>query len=443
MRLVVIILAFAAAPVAAAILWMRAQPEPLPVNSLQPRGIVWADRVFTDPAEFRRWLRARGERYKVWAHHHPLQAATLERRRLPSTLRAREPRVASGGEPRGLDNGILALIAGIAGLGVLTLHLRRQVRFGRPRVRLSAVAVDVAPLANGVRRNLDRLSRVPNVIRAGRMRTRAARPHLEPPRPFAHSRGNGSTPRPVQSRPVIGVSRAAEPRVVSDAVVERVVPTVEPATALADLTLVEEPPDVEEPRQVEELREAEEPRRPAASQNGTHVEVEPEVSPVEPTRQNGSRADVELEVPPVEPPRPAASRNGSHVEVEPEVSLVEPAPQNGSHLDVQKEVPPVEPPKPRNTDALRKDGWERCAVSCWRGYVTAQFYAHPAGEAEAIATSSPFEWRAWQQAPKNAQAAQEALDELRELLEVAGWETAGRGDAWYELRFQREPPIGW
>jgi hypothetical protein len=29
------------------------------------------------------------------------------------------------------------------------------------------------------------------------------------------------------------------------------------------------------------------------------------------------------------------------------------------------------------------------------------------------------------------------------LLEIAGWEAVGRGDAWYELRFQREPPAAW
>lgn len=215
-------------------------------------------------------------------------------------------------------------------------------------------------------------------------------------------------PRPVESRPVVRVPRAAEPRVVSDAVVERVVPTVEPATALAALPLVEEPPEVEaqpqveeplqveEPPEVEEPRQVEEPHGPAASQNGSHADIQQEVSPVVPT------------VPAVTPVH---------------------------------EI--VAPPKPRKADPRPKEGWERCTVSCWRGYVTAQFYAHLAGEAEAIATSSPFEWRAWQQAPKDAQAAQAALDELQGLLEVAGWEAAGRGDAWYELRFQREPPISW
>jgi hypothetical protein len=423
MRLVVIILAFAAALVAAAILWMRAQPEPLPVNSLQPRGIVWADRVFTDPAELRRWLRARGERYKVWAKHHPLQAATLEHRRLRSMPKAApDPRAASGGEPRGLDGGILALIAGIAGLGVLTFHLRRQVRVGRPRVRLPAVAVDVAPLANGVRRNLDRLGRVPEVIRAGRARTRAARPHVALPRP-SRPGGNGSMPRPVESRPVVRVSRAAEPRVVSDAVVERVVPTVEPATALAALPLV-----VEEPPQVEELPQLEEPEplrveAPPQVEEPRHVEEPPQVE--EPREVEQPRAT-------------AASQNGNHVHVQQEVPLEPVALPDTTRVD---EI--VAPPKPRKVDALPKEGWERCAVSCWRGYVTAQFYVHVAGEAEAIATSSQFEWRAWQQAPKDAQAARAALDELQEMLEVAGWEAAGRGDAWYELRFQREPPISW
>jgi hypothetical protein len=379
MRVLVIILAVAAAPVAAAILWMRAQPEPLPATSLQPHGIVWADRVFTQPAELRRWLRARGERYKVWAKHHPLQAATLEHRRLPSArTAAREPRAASGGGPSGIDGGILALILGVAGVSVLTFQLRRRVRVGLPNVRLPAVAVDVAPLANGVRRNVGRLGRVPDVIRAARVRTGASRQHLDLPRPYAHSRGNGSMPRPVEHRPVIRVSRPEEP-------------PVDRATALVDLPLVEEPRRAEEPRPVEE------PRGPAAPQNGSGVDVRQEVSPVEPAAPAGTTRVDEI----------------------------------------------VEPPKLSNRDPLPKEGWERCAVACWRGYVNAQFYAHLSGEEAAIAISSPFEWWAWQQGPRNVQAAEAALDELHGLLEVAGWEAVGRGDAWYELRFQREPRISW
>lgn len=407
MRVLVIILAVAAAPVAAAILWTRAQPDPVPATSLQPRGIVWADRVFTQPAELRRWLRARGERYKVWAKHHPLQAATLEHRRLPPTRTAApEPRADSGGGSSKNYGAVFGVIIGVGALVVLTLQFGRRVRVARPRVRLPALAVDVSPLANGVRRNLGRLGQAPEAIRAGRARARASRRELALPSP-AGPRGNGSKPRPVKSRPVIRVSRAEEPLVVSEAVLEPELPPVEQATALAGLPLVEELPEVEEQPQIEELPQIEEP--------------EPEPPGVEEPRaleapQNGNHAAVRPELPPVEAPPPA------------DTSRVE-------------EI--LEPPKRSKRSVLPKEGWDRCAVSCWRGYVNAHFYAHPAGETDAIATSPTFEWWAWQQAPKDAEAAKAALDELQRLLEAEGWEALGRGHAWYELRFQREPIVEW
>jgi hypothetical protein len=410
MRVLVIILAVAAAPVAAAILWTRAQPDPVPATSLQPRGIVWADRVFTQPAELRRWLRARGERYKVWAKHHPVQAATLEHRQLPPTRTAApEPRADSGSGSRKNYGGIFGLIIGFGALVVLTLQFGRRVRVARPRVRLPALAVDVSPLANGVRRNLGRLGQAPEAIRAGRNRARATRREPALPSPV-RSHGNGSKPRPVEVRSVARVSHAVEPSVVSQAVLEPELPPIEQATTVAGLPLVEELPEIEEPR-VEELPQIE------------------ELPPIE-----------EPEPPEVEEPRSQKpSQNGKHVAVRPELPPVEaPPPEDTSRV---KEI--LEPPKRSKRSVLPKEGWDRCAVSCWRGYVNAHFYAHPAGETDAIATSPAFEWWAWQQAPKDAQAAQAALDELQRLLEAEGWEALGRGHLWYELRFQREPIAEW
>jgi hypothetical protein len=409
MRVLVIILAVAAAPVAAAILWTRAQPDPVPATSLQPRGIVWADRVFTQPAELRRWLRARGERYKVWAKHHPVQAATLEHRQLPRTRTAApEPRADSGSGSRKNYGDIFGLIFGFGALVVLTFQFGRRVRVARPRVRLPALAVDVAPLAEGVRRNLGRLGQAPEAIRAGRTRAREGRRELALPSPV-RSRGNGSKPRPVEPRPVIRVSRAEEPQIVGEAVLEPELPPVEQATAQAGPPLVEELTAIEEP-QVEE---------PPRSDELPQIEAEP---------------------PEVEEPRGREpSKNGNHVAVRPELPPREAPPL----ADTSRVEEILEAPKRSKRSVLPKEGWDRCAVSCWRGYVNAHFYAHPAGETDAIATSPAFEWRAWQQAPKDKQAAQAALDELQRLLEAEGWESLGRGHAWYELRFQREPIAEW
>jgi hypothetical protein len=299
MRVLVIILAVAAAPVAAAILWTRAQPDPVPATSLQPRGIVWADRVFTQPAELRRWLRARGERYKVWAKHHPVQAATLEHRQLPRTRTAApEPRADSGSGSRKNYGDIFGLIFGFGALVVLTFQFGRRVRVARPRVRLPALAVDVAPLAEGVRRNLGRLGQAPEAIRAGRTRAREDRRELALPSPV-RSRGNGSKPRPVEPRPVIRVSRAEEPQIVGEAVLEPELPPVEQATALAGPPLVEEltaieEPQVEEPPRSDELPQieaeppkVEEPRGREPSKNGNHVAVRPELPPVEACASEG------------------------------------------------------------------------------------------------------------------------------------------------------------
>jgi hypothetical protein len=51
-------------------------------------SIVWADRVFENPAALRRWLRGRGQSYEAWSTHHPRQAAIIEHRPVPAQAAA-------------------------------------------------------------------------------------------------------------------------------------------------------------------------------------------------------------------------------------------------------------------------------------------------------------------------------------------------------------------
>jgi hypothetical protein len=87
--------------------------------------------------------------------------------------------------------------------------------------------------------------------------------------------------------------------------------------------------------------------------------------------------------------------------------------------------------------------WELCTTACWRGYVTARFYAHLAGDDVSLAQSEAVDWRAWEDDPRNAPAAEAALTALRARLERDGWEPIGRGRAWYEVRYRRRPRPEW
>ena len=50
--------------------------KPPPVRT-KPQSLVWADRVFTEPGPFSRWLRSRDRSYAVWARKHQKAALVL------------------------------------------------------------------------------------------------------------------------------------------------------------------------------------------------------------------------------------------------------------------------------------------------------------------------------------------------------------------------------
>jgi hypothetical protein len=50
--------------------------SPPPVKA-KPQALVWADRVFTEPAPFARWLRSRDRSYDAWARRHQKAALRL------------------------------------------------------------------------------------------------------------------------------------------------------------------------------------------------------------------------------------------------------------------------------------------------------------------------------------------------------------------------------
>jgi hypothetical protein len=335
MRSLLAILAIMLTPAAAVLFWARSHSEPpVPSTTFQPRSVVWADRVFTRPTELRRWLRARGERYDVWAHAHPSQAARLEHRRPPRAAAAKPAKPAASprtkarapAEPNGGGSGhagslvtaaeILAALLAVTATVGLALRARRRVRL--PRIRPPTINVDFRPLADGL----------------GNVTARLAQVRLP-------------------EAPSLGRSRA------------------EPS-----------PARVEEPA------------------------------------RNGHRNGV--------PPAPV---------VEAETLVAE----------IPNLAPAVVSPPPALLETLPvADGtWELCTTACWRGYVTARFYAHPAGNDTSLAESEPLDWRAWDAEPRNPPAAEAALDALRARLERDGWEAIGRGRAWYEVRYRRQARPEW
>jgi hypothetical protein len=55
-------------------------------NAPQPDAIVWGNRVFGAPHEFKRWLHSRGASYSHWRKRFPAEARVLEHRPpLPAT----------------------------------------------------------------------------------------------------------------------------------------------------------------------------------------------------------------------------------------------------------------------------------------------------------------------------------------------------------------------
>jgi hypothetical protein len=123
--------------------------------------------------------------------------------------------------------------------------------------------------------------------------------------------------------------------------------------------------------------------------------------------------------------------------IEPEATTVADVPR----LEVDDEA--VIPAALPEMDAVQDGQWELCTTACWRGYVAARFYAHPPGDAAVIVESSPFDWWAWQPAPRDPRAEQAAFEEVCRLLAAEGWEPFARGDTRHEIRFRRRPRVQW
>jgi hypothetical protein len=283
MRVFVVILAVAATPLAAAILWMRAHPEPPRPAEVQLHSVVWADRVFMSRAELRRWLRARGERYTVWARKHPVQAAALEHRRPPKTRPAVRTAASrpDGGASFGGHAALLAALLALTGAGVVTFRARRRLHVPRPHVTLPAISVDLRPVVQGLRRPRPPATAPDEVVAAPQT-------------------SNGSRGGAMRGRPRVG---------------------------------------------------------PALSQRNGH--------------------DVF-----VQQPAPAFEPEATTVAVEPEATSVADAPPHEAEEEAVlfAALPPV--------DVVQDGTWELCTTACWRGYVTARFYAHAPGDAAVILESS-------------------------------------------------------
>ena len=99
-----------------------------PPSHARTTGIVWHGSTFTTRADFARWLRTRGVRYRVWARRHPALVP-------PSPSRAAQQ---SAGAERAGQNGSawsVGVLGGglavLASLGLVAVFLRRRRPGGR------------------------------------------------------------------------------------------------------------------------------------------------------------------------------------------------------------------------------------------------------------------------------------------------------------------------
>jgi hypothetical protein len=114
------------------------------------------------------------------------------------------------------------------------------------------------------------------------------------------------------------------------------------------------------------------------------------------------------------------------------------------HLLLAKLEPPARPrpqlrPVPTPPQRSRRPkSPDDCRVRWWRGYVKSEFYAATSDDDEerTVAASPSFRWHGVEPPPE-AEPATTALAALVAQLERDGWQLAGRGDEWFELRFRR------
>jgi hypothetical protein len=108
-----------------------------PPSHKPTQGIVWRGNTFASRADFARWLRARGIRYRVWARRHPALAGVEHRNR--SAQRSTQRKTKPGGTRHNGSRWIVKdLGGGAAFLAVLSLGVvlvRRRRRPDRDQIR--------------------------------------------------------------------------------------------------------------------------------------------------------------------------------------------------------------------------------------------------------------------------------------------------------------------
>ena len=178
--------------------------------------------------------------------------------------------------------------------------------------------------------------------------------------------------------------------------------------------------------------------------------IAPVVVDVPPARSRDSA--VEDVAPAAEPPRveaveasavaaPVADASPVEAHLPASVPVAAPAAEPSpleAHLPV-----PVEVPRPAVAamGAGPAAAIVRCQVRWWRGYVRSRFYAVVTdgdGAGTTVGQSPDFPWRRGTP-PTETPDAVAALEALAEVLRRSGWSAAGRGDAWYALRFETDP----
>jgi hypothetical protein len=73
---------------------------PVPAPHRTATTVVWGDRVFSSPAQLRRWLHSRGSSYSHWSTKHPQAVAVLEHKKLAVTVTTSRPQKTTSGTKR-------------------------------------------------------------------------------------------------------------------------------------------------------------------------------------------------------------------------------------------------------------------------------------------------------------------------------------------------------
>jgi hypothetical protein len=127
---------------------------PVPAPHRTATTVVWGDRVFSSPAQLRRWLHSRGSSYSHWSTKHPQAVAVLEHKKLAVTVTTSRPQkttstvprtrnVASGSQTGG-STWLLRLVT-FALLGIAVACIYASLLPAALRLRYPAAARTIAP----------------------------------------------------------------------------------------------------------------------------------------------------------------------------------------------------------------------------------------------------------------------------------------------------------